>query len=955
MLLLKLRKPFLNCDQFSVSAGIFQRRTFHKAMKLLNSNTIDVKDKRDIGIIAHIDAGKTTTTERLLYYTNNKTSIGNVDDGNTTTDYLKEERARGITIQSACISIFVKNKLINVIDTPGHIDFTYEVIKSLKILDGVVLILDSKMGVETQTLKVFQQAKILPKVCYINKMDSLGHNFNKCVADIMIKLESKPLILTYPIHSIDTLGLDKSHANDLDNEYILDENSKNDLQVNDKFIGTLDVLNKCANIYKPMDPNYLKVVSYDQLNPVLKQKLKLGRDALVEALTTLDSNLLDFILESEIEDYLLDEKLDVTVLNKSIRQLTINKDIIPVTCGSSFHNIGIQNLVQSILEYLPSPVDARVYPELEFQKTKLPIEYDAKSNSLTVLGSKEISIGQVFKIIKYPILGNLIFFRVYLGKFKSNSKVFNSTQCNKLFNESLTKKNANDLKNACDGYQIKQLYLMQGNIPIKTSELKVGDIGCIAERPIVEQLQISNSSNFEELKFGNVNSLSTGDTILTTTTPLGIKAFEKVLPKAKKQGRITFLKELATLKITPLLTISHPYKVSIQLLNPNKFQELIAALLEVIKFDPSINFHYDELMGQIILEGLGELQLEVVVKRLLDDNVGEDPGYGLRDCLTIGDINVSYMETLKEGMESEDWNKLEEIPEKFNPQLENLISYCSFHWKFKKLNEESNQSKLEELNKLKQNGFTVFKILEDQDDNYLVIPSKIIADWSPMCQINSEQFINCIKSSCLSICSQGGMFKNLPLRAMLFIINDQNFQIKDDIKDLSGLNKIIRINFEESLKKNFNAFSFEAQEPFVNGLIKTEENYVTIVTHDLNSKRLANIEYIGADSLLNDTSSNDESIQQKTAIENFNKMLYIPKHSVGDPQTTIDLLKPKNSNNGNNQIGKEVYKFIKFRAPLRKMSGYMSTLRKITQGKCNLDLEVYGYNKMNESDANKLE
>ncbi|XBW37754.1 hypothetical protein QEN19_003335 [Hanseniaspora menglaensis] len=953
-MLVKLNYSFLACSKIKASVAVFATRCLHKTAVSYDQGAIALKDKRDIGIIAHIDAGKTTTTERLLYYTKNKKSIGNVDDGNTTTDYLKEEKARGITIQSACISIFLKNKVINVIDTPGHIDFTYEVIKSLKILDGVVLILDSKMGVETQTLKVFQQAKILPKVCYINKMDTLGHDFNKCIRDIMVKLEAKPLILTYPVFSLDTIGLDKSQLDDMDNDYILTKEKQNDLTVNDKFVGTLDVLNKCVFIYKQMDPTYVKMYSYEQLNSVLKSKLRQGRESLIESLTAFDSELLDFILESEIENYLLDERLTTAVLNKSIRQLTINKDIMPVICGSSFQNIGVQSLIQSILDYLPSPIDARGYPELEFKKKRLSIEFDRKKNSLSVLGSTESSIGQVFKIIKYPILGNLIFFRVYSGKFKSNSKVFNTTQYNKLLNDDTIAKKAHDLRIMENGYQIKQLYLMQGNIPIKTSELNVGDIGCISERPITENLQISNGSNFDELKSGHSNSLSTGDTIVTTATPSGFRKFEKLLHADKKQKSFSksFLSDLSTLKITPLSTISHPYKVSIQLLNPTKFQDLMAALLEIIKFDPSINFHYDELMGQIILEGLGELQLEVVVKRLLDDTTGEDGGYGLRDCLTIGDINVSYMETLTSGMESTQWNALDVPIDNFDISLETIKNFCSFDFKFKSLNSQSKENLFEELEELRSSGLTLIKVLEDDDDNYIAIPTQIIENWSPMCQITAEQFISCVKSSCLSICSQGGLVKSLPLRSMLLIVNTENFLIKDDIKDLSSLNKLIRYNFEEKLKGNFTKLNFEIQEPFINGLIKTEEKYVTAVTHDLSSKRLANIEYIGTDLMLNDSVSTDESIKRKTDIESFNKLLYIPKYNVGEPEMTIDLL---HENNSNNYSGKEVYKFIKFKAPLRKMTAYMSILRKFTQGKCNFDLEVYGYDKMNDSDAKNLE
>lgn len=919
-------------------------RTFHSSPLACSEISVPLKDKRNIGIIAHIDAGKTTTTERLLYYTNNKKSIGNVDAGDTTTDFLKEERARGITIQSACISIFTKNKLINVIDTPGHIDFSYEVVKSLKVLDGAVLILDSSMGVEAQTMTVFKQAHALPKVCYINKMDSMGTNFNKCIKDIMLKLEAKPLILTYPIFSLDTVGLSKDTDEDKDNTYILTQNEVNNLDVNDKFVGVLDVINCCASIYKPMDPNYLKVYSYEQMNPILKKKLEQARTSLIESLTSFDSTLLDYILDSEIEDYVSDPKLTANVLNESIRKLTIQKEVIPVVCGSSFQNIGVHNLIDSILEYLPSPIDSLNVPEVEFKGKKVELTYNPKSDNLDVLDTDKISVAQVFKIVKYPVLGNLVYFRVYSGSFTNNSKVFNSSKYSHLLETASDSKNSLKLKNVANGYPIKQLYLMQGNLPIKTKKLSVGDIGCVAEKAFVEQSQISLETDFEDLKNSSTGALSTGDTIISG--PNGIPSILKNLPKKESKS----YEDLSTLKITPVNTISHPYKLSIQVLKPNKFHSLITALLEIRRIDPSIDFQYDELLNQIVLEGLGELHLEIVVKRLLDSASGEDPGYGFANDLAVGDISVSFMEKLKPNQQSNSWAKFEAQMDSHDAAVVEVTEKCKFNFKFDTfVSNEANEIQ-EEIEAYKAEGYVPFSTVNDNDSNYVLVPRGIIDKWNKFNQMTSEKFITCLRASCLGICTKGGFNHSLPLRSFVFILAEENFELETDFNDASKMITAMRVLFTEHLQKTFSKKDFEIQEPFVDAILTTEEKYVSSVSHDLTTKRQATIESIGNENEMNDFNSETNKLEKMKAIESFNSFLYIPKSQVGDPDVVIDLLKDIGSKDRS-----QVTKMIKFKAPIRKMTGYMPVLRKLTQGKCTLDVSFKGYNTINPSDASAIE
>ncbi|KAF0270019.1 hypothetical protein FOG48_00763 [Hanseniaspora uvarum] len=918
-------------------------KCFHTSSITCSEITIPLKDKRNIGIIAHIDAGKTTTTERLLYYTNNKKSIGNVDAGDTTTDFLKEERARGITIQSACISIFTKNKLINVIDTPGHIDFSYEVVKSLKVLDGAVLILDSSMGVEAQTLTVFKQAHSLPKVCYINKMDSMGTNFNKCLKDIMLKLESKPLVLTYPIFSLDTVGLSKDTDEDKYNSYILTENDVNNLESNDKFVGVLDVINGCATIYKPADPNYLKVYTYEQLNPNLKKKLELARNSLVETLTSFDSSLLDYILESEIEDYVRDPKLTAKVLNESIRKLTIQKEVIPVVCGSSFQNIGVHNLIDSILEYLPSPIDSVKVPEVEYQGKKVQLTYNPKNDNLDVLKTDKISMAQVFKIVKYPILGNLVYFRVYSGSFTNNSKVFNSSKYTQLLQNSSDSKNSIKLKNVASGYPIKQLYLMQGNLPIKTKKLNVGDIGCVAEKAFIDQTQISLETDFEDLKTSSIGALSTGDTIISGTN--GISGILKSLPTKDSKS----YENLSTLKITPVSSISHPYKLSIQVLKPNKFHSLITALLEIRRIDPSIDFQYDELLNQIVLEGLGELHLEIVVKRLLDSTGGEDPGYGFGNDVAVGDISVSFMEKLKTNSQNSSWAKFDSELENPTDIVLEVFDKCKFDYRFDSFVSNESEEILEEIENYKANGYVVFNTVNDNDNNYVVVPQNLITNWNEFNQMSSEKFITCLRASCLGICTKGGFNHNLPLRSFVFVLSEENFEIATDFNDASKMINSMRTVFSEHLKKTYSKSDFELQEPFVDASLSTEEKYISSVSHDLTTKRQAIIESIGNESETTDFNSEKAKLDTTKAIENFNSLLYVPKSQVGDPEVVIDLLKDINS-----QDRSQVTKTICFKAPIRKMTGYMPALRKLTQGKCTLDVSFKGYNTINPSDVSNI-
>ena len=283
---------------------------------------------RNIGIIAHIDAGKTTTTERMLYYAGISKHIGDVDTGDTITDFLEQERSRGITIQSAAISFPWRNTFaINLIDTPGHIDFTFEVIRALKVIDSCVVILDAVAGVEAQTEKVWKQSKSKPKICFINKMDRMGASFNHTVNDLINKFmrgtTTKPVLVNIPYY----------RKQPTSNDYV--------------FQGVIDVVNGKRLTWNPENPDEIIV---DELDGTSLEQCNRCRESMIETLTEYDEDLVQHFLEEAEGDY---SKVSAQFLNASIRKLTMKNMIVPVLCGASFKNIGVQPLLDAIVNYLP--------------------------------------------------------------------------------------------------------------------------------------------------------------------------------------------------------------------------------------------------------------------------------------------------------------------------------------------------------------------------------------------------------------------------------------------------------------------------------------------------------------------------------------------------------------------------------------------------------------------------
>jgi len=347
----------------------------------------DLNKVRNIGIMAHIDAGKTTTTERILFYTGISHKIGEVHDGAATMDWMAQEQERGITITSAATTCFWDNHQINIIDTPGHVDFTVEVERSLRVLDGAVAVFDGKEGVEPQSETVWRQADKynVPRICFVNKMDKLGADFYYTVDTIIKRLGAKPLVIQLPI------GFESS------------------------FVGVVDLVEMKAMVWPGDSKGDVTLgASYEtqEIPDDLKAKAEEYRAQLIEGVAEANEELL--------EKFLSGEELSIDEIKAGIRQLTIAGDAYPVLCGSSFKNRGVQPMLDAVVDYLPSPLDV---PAVEGHDVR-----DAEKIVSRKPSSDEPFSALAFKVAVHPFFGRLTYVRVYSGSIESGAAVVNSTK-----------------------------------------------------------------------------------------------------------------------------------------------------------------------------------------------------------------------------------------------------------------------------------------------------------------------------------------------------------------------------------------------------------------------------------------------------------------------------------------------------------------------------------------------
>ena len=391
---------------------------------------------RNIGIMAHIDAGKTTTTERILFYTNKTHKIGETHDGTATMDWMEQEQERGITITSAATTCFWKNHRINIIDTPGHVDFTVEVERSLRVLDGSVTVLCAKGGVEPQSETVWRQADKygVPRMCYVNKMDIMGANFYRVVDQIHDRLKANAVPIQLPI------GAEAD------------------------FVGIIDLVKMKAYYY--LDDKGVQIEERD-IPADMKDKAEEYHQNLLEHVAEFDDRLLEMFLEGE--------ELPEADVKKAIRAATIAGKMVPVVCGTSYKNKGVQKLLDAVVDYLPSPLDV---PHIKGVNCKTgeeeerPTSDDAPFSALA------------FKIATDPFVGKICFVRVYSGVLTSGSTVYNATK---------------DTRE-----RIGRILLMHANHREDVEEIRAGEIAAVV----------------------GVKNTTTGDTLCDEKAPIVLESME---------------------------------------------------------------------------------------------------------------------------------------------------------------------------------------------------------------------------------------------------------------------------------------------------------------------------------------------------------------------------------------------------------------------------------------------
>ena len=393
---------------------------------------VALKDTRNIGIMAHIDAGKTTTTERILFYTGVSHKIGEVHDGAATMDWMEQEQERGITITSAATTCFWKGHRINIIDTPGHVDFTVEVERSLRILDGAVAVFSAVDGVQPQSETVWRQADKykVPRIAFFNKMDRVGANFEMCVDDIKNKLGGNGVPIQLPIGA------------------------------ETEFEGIIDLIEMKEYIFddETMGADY----EIREVRESLKEKAEEARHHLIESVVETDDNLM--------EKFFADEEISAQEIKSALRVATIQGLVVPVACGTAFRNKGIQPLLDAITEYMPSPVDIEsvkgINPKTGEESERIPSD-------------EEKFAALAFKIVTDPFVGRLSFFRSYSGILEKGSYVLNSTKGKKERMGRLLQMHANKRE------EIDVVYAGDIAAAVGLKDTTTGDTLCAEDAPII--------------------------------------------------------------------------------------------------------------------------------------------------------------------------------------------------------------------------------------------------------------------------------------------------------------------------------------------------------------------------------------------------------------------------------------------------------------------------------------
>ncbi|HEY8436623.1 MAG TPA: elongation factor G [Haloplasmataceae bacterium] len=492
----------------------------------MSSRAFPLEKTRNIGIMAHIDAGKTTTTERILYYTGKIHRIGETHDGASQMDWMEQEQERGITITSAATTAQWRGHRINIIDTPGHVDFTVEVERSLRVLDGAITVLDSQSGVEPQTETVWRQATHygVPRIVFCNKMDKVGADFKYAIKTLHTRLGANAHAIQLPIGA------------------------------EDQFRGMIDLVTMKAYIYEDDMGEKIKEIP---IPDDLVGEAEAARTELIEAIAELDEEIMVKYLEGE--------EITVDELKSAIRKATINVQFFPVLCGSAFKNKGVQLVLDAVIDYLPSPVDIPAIRGVLEDGTEA-VRHASDDEPFSALA---------FKVMTDPYVGKLTFFRVYSGTVEAGTYVYNSTKKQRERFGRLLQMHANHRE------EIKKVYAGDIAAAVGLKYTTTGDTLCDPDHVII----------LEKMEFPE---------------PVIAVAIE---PKSKADQ-----------------------------------DKMGLALQKLAEEDPTFRAHTDKETGETIIEGMGELHLDIIVDRLKREFKVE---------ANVGAPQVAYRETIKASAECE--------------------------------------------------------------------------------------------------------------------------------------------------------------------------------------------------------------------------------------------------------------------------------------------------------------
>jgi len=498
--------------------------TLDQLKKVSGTAGIPLERYRNIGIMAHIDAGKTTTTERILYYTGREKAIGEVHEGEATMDWMEQERERGITITSAATTTFWADHRINIVDTPGHVDFTLEVERALRVLDGAVAVFDGVAGVEPQSETVWRQANKynVPRMCFVNKMDRMGADFYRDVQMMIDQLGCYPLPIQLPIGAANT------------------------------YKGLFDLVNMKSLIWKGEEMG-AKYDITDDIPEGMEDLVAEYREKLIEKVLEQDEEAMDAYLDSG-------EAPPVETIKKCIRKGTLSFEFVPVLCGTAFKNKGVQPLLDAICDYLPSPLD--LPPTMG--KDPKDDEKDLERKNVP----EEKFAGLAFKVATDPYIGTITFFRIYSGKVKAGEMMFNPRTKQK--------------------ERLGRMVLMHSNTREEIKEASAGDIVALL----------------------GLKDTTTGDTLCAMDAPISLERMDFPEPVIK---------------------------VACEPETQQDSDKMIDALGKLAAEDPSFRYSRDEETNQTVIEGMGELHLEIIVDRLKREfNVNAQ----------VGAPQVAYRETI---------------------------------------------------------------------------------------------------------------------------------------------------------------------------------------------------------------------------------------------------------------------------------------------------------------------